>query len=277
VNRIAFTEEDTCFNDAVRLYGVGRMETMPAGFVTRRQGLPAFLLVLFHDEVFAEVNGNLLKLAPGTLVFWNRHRPHYFGHPSKPWNHSWVVFSGTALNDDEGLWQPLFESPQRVRDETIFLDGFSRLLREFEEMERPSLPIITSHVRLLLQEMGRERIQGSDAALAKDPIRRACRWIDANLKNKITVEQVAVHAGFSPSRLQQLFHLRLGCSVQVWVERQRLQEARYWLMHSGLNISEIAERTGFSDGFYLTRRFTKAFGLNPSAYRKLQEQGAPLV
>ena len=44
-------------------------------------------------------------------------------------------------------------------------------------------------------------------------------------------------------------------------------------MHSGLNMGEIAGLTGFSDGFYLSRRFSKAFGQSPTAYRK-QHYGA---
>ena len=248
---------------------------MPSGFVSRRQGLPSYLLVLFHDEVVAELHGKLVRVAPDSLVLWNRNAPHYFGHASNPWNHSWIVFSGSTWNDDVAWLAPLMEAPQHFADTRFLRDGFARLLREFEEMERPCLPIVGGNIRLLLRELGRGREAASGTGLSLDPVRRAGRWITANLKGKITVGEVARQAGLSPSRLQQLFHKRQGCSVQVWVERQRLQEACYWLMHSGLNMGEIAALTGFADGFYLSRRFSKAFGQSPSAYRKQHYGEAP--
>ena len=57
-------------------------------------------------------------------------------------------------------------------------------------------------------------------------------------------------------------------SVQQFVERRRLEEACYWLMHSGQRIGEIALRTGYEDPFYFSRRFHRAFGESPSTYRR---------
>ena len=59
MSRIAFAEDDSYFSDELHLHGVGREEIMPAGFVSRKQGLPAYLLVLFHDAVTAEVVGEI--------------------------------------------------------------------------------------------------------------------------------------------------------------------------------------------------------------------------
>ena len=275
MSRIAFAEDDSRFNDELRLYGLGHEEIMPAGFVSRRRGFPAYLLVLFHDDVVAELNGKMTNLASGTLVLWNRNTPHYFGHATNSWNHSWVVFSGSTWNDDAVWLSPLVEVPQYFSDERFLRDGFFRLLREFEEMEQPCLPIVAGNVQLLLRELGRGKEMALNAGLMLDPVRRAGRWITGNLKEKITVGEVARYAGLSPSRLQQLFHKKHACSVQVWIEQQRLREVRYWLMHSGLSMSEIAELTGFSDSFYLSRRFSMSFGQSPSAYRKLHYGEAP--
>ena len=275
MSRIAFAEDDSSFNDELRLHGVGHDETMPLGFVSRKQGLSAYLLVLFHDAVVVELGGHYSNVTAGSMVLWDRNQPHYFGHASRPWNHSWVVFSGSIWNDDAEWMKPLFKSPQHFEDTPILEDGFSRILREFEAMDRPCLPIVAGNIRLLLRELGRGKDMALNAGLLLDPVRRAGRWITAHLKQKITVDEVARHAGLSASRLQQLFHAKHNCSVQVWVEQQRLREALYWLMHSGLNIGEIAELTGFADGFYLSRRFSKAFGQSPTSYRKQHYGEAP--
>lgn len=277
MNRIAFSEDDAAFTDEVRLLGVGVAESMPAGYVARRRGLDAFLLVLFHDTVTAELCGRRAELPAGSVVLWDRHRPHFFGRRGAEWIHSWVVFRGSVWSCDYDLLRPLCESPQTVRDPSVLVEAYRRVLREFVAENRPHLPLIVTNIQLILQEMGREQLRGRDTASRIDPLQRATRWVRAHLPERMTVADVCRHAGLSPSRLQELFRSREGCSIQVWVERQRLQEARYWLLHSGLSIAEIATRTGFAEGSYLSRRFTQAYGQRPSAYRRFQRESSDPV
>ncbi|MFA7369576.1 MAG: helix-turn-helix domain-containing protein [Kiritimatiellales bacterium] len=275
MNRIGFTDDDPRFNARIRLYGVGREEVMPPGFVSRRRGHRGALCVLFHDPVEVEVMGELIKVLPETMIFWDWNRPHHFGNAERSWSHSWVVFSGEDFDKD---WlRAIFERPQRFEDPAYLLGCFSRLLREFESFDKPDLPVLSANIQLLLREMCREHEPEYRPGGARDPVKAARRWITENLRQSLPVSGVAKHAGLSPSRLQQLFRARLNCSVQQFIEKERLQEARYWLMHTGLRISEIAEHTGFSSAFYFTRRFTKTLGLSPSEYRKVHygEAGKP--
>jgi len=278
MNRIGFIEDDQRFNARIRLYGVGREEVMPPGYVSRRHGLSAFLCVMFHDAVEVEVMGELIEVLPETMILWDWDRPHHFGRTDRSWSHSWVIFAGEDFGRD---WmRKIFERPQRFEDPACLLGCFSRLLREFDSFEKPDLPALSANVVLMLREMCREQETEYRPRGTADPVKAARNWIAGNLRQKLPVGTVAKHVGLSPSRLQQLFRARLGCSVQQFIETERLQEARYWLMHTGLRISELAEHTGFSDAFYFTRRFTKAFGLSPREYRKVHygesgKAGAP--
>jgi AraC-like DNA-binding protein len=202
------------------------------------------------------------------MILWDKNQPHWFGHANLDWSHSWICFSGSTWDVDMSWLTPLFEAPLHCGDTRILLNGYAMVLREFQEMEEPCPPIIADNIRLLLREASRAHGDKAVKLHAPDPVHRACSWILANLSRKIAIVDVAEHAGLSPSRLQQLFHDRTGLSIQVWIEKQRLEEVCYWLMHSGLTIGEIAALAGFADGFYLSRRFSKAFGQSPSSYRK---------
>ena len=271
MNRIYFSEDDPRFDAHVRLLGVGRNEVMPPGFVSRQRGLPAFLCVLFHDPVLVEVMGGKTEVLPGTMILWDRNRPHYFGNRSSSWSHSWVVFSGEDCKYD---WMDgAFEQPQQFENSTHLLGCFARLLREFQSFDKPDLPIISANIQILLREMCRNREHHERLGFIKDPVKTARRWVAQNLRQKLPVSVVAKRVSLSPSRLQQLFRSRLNCSVQQFIEMERLREARYWLTHTGLRISEIAEQTGFSDAFYFSRRFTKSFKLSPREYRKIHHGG----
>lgn len=269
VNRIYFADDDPRFDAGVRLFGVGLHERMPPGFVTRRNGLPAFLFVWFHDPVEVELVGKLQRVPAQTPILWDRARPHHFGTPDQAWDHSWVIFGGRELESTlRALRGALCERPLAAGGSPPVLDYVARLLREFAEFERPDLQVIAGLLQLLLRELQRAERWADAMARLHDPLAAARRFVAANLDRPLTVTEVANAAGLSPSRLQELFRTKLGESVMQLVERQRLQEARHWLGHSGLRIGEVAARVGYDDAFYFSRRFRRAFGLCPRDYRR---------
>jgi AraC family transcriptional regulator of arabinose operon len=274
MNRLYFAENDPRFDEGVRLLGVGLHERMPPGFVTRRQGLPAFLFVWFHDAVEVELAGRGQVVAAETPVLWDRGRPHHFGHATAQWDHSWIIFGGREPERAmRGLRGALCERPLAAGRSPAVLDYVGRLLREFTEFERPDLPVVAGLLQLLLRELQRAENVLDSAARWHDPIAAARRFIASHLDRPLTVAAIASAAGLSASRLQELFRAELGQSVMQLVERQRLQQARHWLGHAGLRIAEVAARVGYDDAFYFSRRFRRAFGQCPRAYRR-RLQGA---
>jgi AraC family transcriptional regulator of arabinose operon len=265
MSRRYFFENDARFGLRQRLWGVGCREVMPPGHVQRRQGLGCYLAVLFHDQVEVELGGQVVRMEAERLVLWEPGRPHFFGRAEAPWSHSWVAFGGADWEAERPWLEPLCEHPWCLPDPEAGTAHFARLLREVETHERPDAGVIFANVLLVLREAGRQRER---VTAGEDRVRAAASWIQAHLRESFGVHEVARRVGLSPSRLQQLFRARHGTSVQRFIEGQRMQEARYWLAHSGLRIGEVAERAGFEDAFYFARRFRKAFGQSPSSYRQ---------
>jgi AraC-like DNA-binding protein len=52
----------------------------------------------------------------------------------------------------------------------------------------------------------------------------------------------------------------------------RMQAAMELIIHSDLNISEIAYRTGFNDPKYFSRMFKRVYGKSPSQFRNEENQ-----
>ena len=48
----------------------------------------------------------------------------------------------------------------------------------------------------------------------------------------------------------------------------RIKNAKQLLVDTSLPLSEIAEKTGFENGYYFSTAFKKEVGLSPSEYRK---------
>jgi two-component system response regulator YesN len=96
---------------------------------------------------------------------------------------------------------------------------------------------------------------------------RALRYIYAEFRNAVTLEQTAAAVGLSPGYLSRIFNGELQCSFSDYVNTVRMREARRLLERSRLNIGDIAFQCGFSDHSYFTQVFRRHVGVAPSTYR----------
>lgn len=83
----------------------------------------------------------------------------------------------------------------------------------------------------------------------------------------LTAGETARRLGLSTRVLQRRL-ARLGTSYQRLCDSIRLQLARELLIHTGIPMSEIAFRLGFSNQANLTRAVKRWFGVSPRAFRE---------
>ncbi|MDT0643644.1 helix-turn-helix domain-containing protein [Zunongwangia sp. F363] len=69
------------------------------------------------------------------------------------------------------------------------------------------------------------------------------------------------------SHLTNLFTKYEGRSISSFQNSIRVQRVKELLEYDELNISEIADQTGYSSAAYLSSSFRKSTGLSPSEYR----------
>jgi AraC-like DNA-binding protein len=84
-----------------------------------------------------------------------------------------------------------------------------------------------------------------------------------------SVANIARAARLTPNHLSLRFHAESGETFSSFLAAQRLARAQRLLRDPRLQIAEVAERTGFADASYFTRRFRRAFGVSPAAWRQL--------
>lgn len=82
-----------------------------------------------------------------------------------------------------------------------------------------------------------------------------------------TVARMAAIAGLSASHLHARFVREFGLPPQAWLGALRLRLARHLLCSTALPISQVAQRTGYSEQSALTRALRRETGLTPSAWR----------
>jgi len=93
------------------------------------------------------------------------------------------------------------------------------------------------------------------------------RYIDANIKEKLSVEKLAARAGFSPYHFCRVFQWEVGYSIMEYVRNRRLFYAASELT-SGKRIIDIAVDYGFETHSGFSKAFRRYFGCSPEKYKE---------
>lgn len=101
----------------------------------------------------------------------------------------------------------------------------------------------------------------------QDLLNRLLIYVEANLSEKITLEETAEHFWISTTTLSSLFSKRMGISFYQYVLRRRLREARDQIAQ-GIPIETAAAKVGFSDYSAFYRAFRREYGMSPRQYRR---------
>lgn len=147
-----------------------------------------------------------------------------------------------------------------------------------KEFDNPRSPVLTSAavaanlertlLSLFIECLAERRFRGeeppSDLNVAQ--VQKAEEWIDANLANAISVEDIAAAIGASPRALQTAFRRVRGYSPTNAVFRRRLERSRAALVAAGPNdtVTKIATDQGFFELGRFAVRYREEFGEKPS-------------
>lgn len=99
-------------------------------------------------------------------------------------------------------------------------------------------------------------------------IQSALRFIQQNTNRRITPADVAEHVGFSRSYFSTYFKKNLGFTIQDFITRCKLEEARYLLRYTTKSLALISSYLCFSSQSHFQTAFKKQFGVTPLQYRR---------
>ena len=101
-----------------------------------------------------------------------------------------------------------------------------------------------------------------------DRIQKAIDHANANLRNALTVEELADVAGLSPRQFSRAFSAETGQSPAKAVEQLRVEAARIMLEKGRLSLDVIADQVGLTDRERMRRAFVRTIGQPPQAVRR---------
>ncbi|MDO4285383.1 MAG: AraC family transcriptional regulator [Eubacteriales bacterium] len=99
-------------------------------------------------------------------------------------------------------------------------------------------------------------------------ITRVKDFISTNIANGLTTNTVALHMNISPRHLNRLIQNSLSQSVNDLITEEKMNCIRTLLSTTDITMDQIAELSGFTNAYNMSRAFKKQEGMSPGEYRK---------
>ncbi|MCJ2050270.1 helix-turn-helix domain-containing protein [Methylobacterium sp. J-070] len=108
-------------------------------------------------------------------------------------------------------------------------------------------------------------------ALDKKRLDRVREFIDANLDNDISVDELAGAACLSKFHFIRAFKAATGISPHSYVSHLRLERAKILLRLGQMSLQDIAVTCRFSSQSNFTKAFRRVVGVSPGQYRQRRD------
>ena len=207
---------------------------------------------LFYPELFGEDLIELKKLPLLDKVF-GENTPEYWNKMHlKPYDKLSIIGLLKKLEYETG------EKPQgwEIRSKALLTDFMVSLSRVWCSCEAASADI-----------------KSGPAGTALGVV----EIIEASVKNRMSVDDMARAAGYSPEYFSRTFRKLTGLSPSAYLISMRIAAAAEMLLSSDLPVSRIAEAAGFEDVNYFSRLFKKETGKKPSEFRSMSKLRGVIV
>lgn len=99
-------------------------------------------------------------------------------------------------------------------------------------------------------------------------VRSILEYIEQNYHTKLYLDDIASHIALCKSECCRLFKRHMKISLFEFLLEYRINKSLTFLCDSNYSITEVSEKSGFSDSNYYSKTFKKLKGCSPREYRK---------
>ena len=154
-------------------------------------------------------------------------------------------------------------------------DAFDEMYTEIGALQKDSVHLLRAMLYRMLIRLNRlyGRVYQLDGDTGAASLSQQLRLlVDRHFRQIHRVDAYADMLSLTPGHLNEKVRKQTGSSVSELIRNRILAETKRLLLHSGLNIAEIADHLGFLDPSYFVRYFKKYEGCTPLRYRLQTEE-----
>ena len=169
----------------------------------------------------------------------------------------WLDITGVELNDII-----------HIQDKDSSIKWILEKLHEEYKSDNPSQHLIDNYVKTAMMLVAKICF---DEKEKPDPLSRVILYMQSNMSENITVEELADLIYVSKSYLSRYFKQETGMSLIEYLRMMRINTAKKLLVSTNSSVEVISSIIGYNSSKYFCRAFRKCTGMSPTEYKKSEK------
>lgn len=166
------------------------------------------------------------------------------------------VIPPLVVFEDHMLRSIMIAFSRVLQDSALDVDGYSETLGA----------LLVYELNRLYHQQKYPLLQ--DGGLGPKQIQRVLEYIEDNLKNKLTVADLANLVELSRFHFIRAFKKSTGIPPHQFILRRRVERAKEMLADDRISVTEVSLGVGFNGLTQLTRVFRHVVGMTPTTFRR---------
>lgn len=97
---------------------------------------------------------------------------------------------------------------------------------------------------------------------------KAITYIHREIFNdELSLEKISEFVGVHPGYLSKMFKESVGMIIPEYINRKKIEDSKYFLLHTNSRLGEITQMLGYCNQSYYTSLFKKYAGMTPGQYK----------
>jgi len=241
------------------------------------------VLYLMKGSGYHVIDGNKYEIKPPCVFFMSPGQAHKLELSQDIEGYIFIFTADfyllNRINQDSLIEFPFFytihqDNPPLLLDnesdirflETLFMQGIA----EIDHYAGHILPMLRSILDLILTTCA-ARYPVNENLLNKGKgqilVKKFFHLIEENKQKNLSLSEYAGIIGVTANHLTQTVKVLTGKTSLQIIKAKQLLEIKRLLVHTNLNVSEIANQLNFEDQSYFSKFFKRETGLTPLQYR----------
>lgn len=271
-SRILSTPSAFAKSSLIHMQEIGILQaTTP--HTSKRENLLSYLFFIVHSgSGILEYGGTSTVLHAGDCVFIDCKKPYSHTTTDDLWNLQWVHFYGPSTSNIYEKYTERGGLPVFHCQDT---EPFSSLLNALyaicasEDYVKDMLinEKLASLLTLIMKESWHPETTRRNSP-KKQNIQAVKDYLDANYKQKVTLDELATTFFINKFYLTRIFKLQFGMSITDYLLQIRITHAKQMLRFTDETLAMVSTECGMGDDAYFSRVFKQVEGISPGAFRK---------
>lgn len=250
--------------DTLRITAIGQCPQSEFRHIERTTPIAQYVFVYcLEGKGWYKVGKKKVIAESGHYFVLPANEPHSYGSSKdNPWSILWFHFEGTSA--------AYYVQKASELQSAIEAKSFLRFFKEIYSAISHSYALDSlSYASSLLHHLFGQICFKAASTSNDNSIETVIHYLQDNLDQVVTLNELASHTGYSPCYLSTLFKQKTGHAPLVYFNILKIQKACQLIDTTDMQINQVSHMVGIQDPYYFSRLFTKIVGVSPINYRNM--------